>query len=730
MFLFTFAKSYTDITTFTNNQSSIHMKKFTFTAFVMLFLCITAQHTRAEENTDAETVTLCSFYDGSGNTFSGWGDGTMESVEEDGKPCFKFTNTEEKTNSWDIQACIAADFIENTQYTIEFDVKGTPATFNWDFQNSNGYQGRGYTDKFDVTPEWTHVSIKGTPNGYGTDHMLLCLGKYVGTLYISDVKITYKRLKETEVEVEEERRAIEVSSDDKVEDRWDTQFWIMTDATFKEGDTWEISMNIRADKDASSSTQIHANPGEYVHYEGIGNPRFTKTWTTYTATGTFPDAAAGGHSIAFLLNEFPQANNYYFDDISFKINGVEMVKNGSCDDDNMKDNFFAREKRGEIGPARFVDRVKNVIVSEGIIYSALGKNPSGSVEGNFISIDDELYAAIKSWGASEYPIAIAGWRTVTPHKKYILSFDIMGTSAEEKQCIKIYYGNGKVKDITFDITDKWQRVTREITAEDSAMSIGLLLGAFEGAIYITNIFVYDALDSPELPELPSADVTRVPLEIYLAVPVAIGTKQPIIAITKPETASKEFLKWTSYNKDIATVDENGIVTGVSKGLANIYVSSDISHWGRFFLVYVYEPEPTPVAVNSITIDPMIVDNAKTGDRINLTATVLPENANDKTVTWSSSNESVATVSTDGVVDIVAPGTAVITATANDGSGVKGVCLISGLSSLDDVVYTSPADKKDVYTVDGKLIMRSATRDDLNTLAPGIYLVGDMKIAIR
>ena len=169
---------------------------------------------------------------------------------------------------------------------------------------------------------------------------------------------------------------------------------------------------------------------------------------------------------------------------------------------------------------------------------------------------------------------------------------------------------------------------------------------------------------------------------------------------------------------------------IDKGLANINAFSDISHSASYIRVYVYEPEPTPVAVSSITIDPMIVDNAKTGDRINLTATVLPENADDKTVTWSSSNESVATVSSDGVVDIVAPGTAVITATANDGSGVKGVCLISGLSSLDDVVYTSTADKKDVYTVDGKLIMRSATRDDLNTLAPGIYLVGDMKIAIR
>ena len=127
---------------------------------------------------------------------------------------------------------------------------------------------------------------------------------------------------------------------------------------------------------------------------------------------------------------------------------------------------------------------------------------------------------------------------------------------------------------------------------------------------------------------------------------------------------------------------------------------------------------------------MVVEKATVGDKIQLEATVMPENANDNTVTWSSSNESVAMVDANGLVTIVTPGTAVITATANDGSGAKGVCLINGLSGIEDVVYTSSSDKKDVYTPDGRLVMREATRNDLNMLSPGIFIIGDKKIVVR
>ena len=167
-------------------------------------------------------------------------------------------------------------------------------------------------------------------------------------------------------EVTVERRCIEVSSDDMVDAAWDTQFWIMTDATFAEGDKWELTMNVRATYSASIGTQTHKGAGEYLHWAGCGTVNFTPEWTEYKASGTMDGSMAGGHSFAFNLNDFAAANDYYFDDISLKINGVEMIKNSSCDDDNMKDNYIAKEKRGGMVPATFVDSYTELVSGNSI----------------------------------------------------------------------------------------------------------------------------------------------------------------------------------------------------------------------------------------------------------------------------------------------------------------------------------------------------------------------------
>lgn len=167
-------------------------------------------------------------------------------------------------------------------------------------------------------------------------------------------------------EVTVERRCIEVCSDDMVDAAWDTQFWIMTDATFAEGDKWELSMNVRATYEASIGTQTHKGAGEYLHWAGCGTVKFTPQWTEYKASGTMDGSMAGGHSFAFILNDFAAANAYYFDDISLKINGVEMIKNSSCDDDNMKDNYIAKEKRGGMVPATFVDSYTELVSGNSI----------------------------------------------------------------------------------------------------------------------------------------------------------------------------------------------------------------------------------------------------------------------------------------------------------------------------------------------------------------------------
>lgn len=87
-----------------------------------------------------------------------------------------------------------------------------------------------------------------------------------------------------------------------------------------------------------------------------------------------------------------------------------------------------------------------------------------------------------------------------------------------------------------------------------------------------------------------------------------------------------------------------------------------------------------VAVTGITLDQTTL-SLKEGDQVTLTATVAPENASDKSISWKSSDENVATV-TDGVVKALSGGTATITVTANDGSGVSASCAVTVESSLE------------------------------------------------
>lgn len=90
-------------------------------------------------------------------------------------------------------------------------------------------------------------------------------------------------------------------------------------------------------------------------------------------------------------------------------------------------------------------------------------------------------------------------------------------------------------------------------------------------------------------------------------------------------------------------------------------------------------EPAPILVTSVTLNQDVAVITE-GETLQLTATVLPEDATDKTVSWSSSDETVATVNDNGLVTAIAPGNATITATTNDGSSLTASCGITVLLS--------------------------------------------------
>jgi uncharacterized repeat protein (TIGR02543 family) len=141
----------------------------------------------------------------------------------------------------------------------------------------------------------------------------------------------------------------------------------------------------------------------------------------------------------------------------------------------------------------------------------------------------------------------------------------------------------------------------------------------------------------------------------------------LTAIIEPEYATNKNVTWKSSDITVATVDTNGLVTPVATGRATITVTTVDGNKTRTCVVTVNIP------VENVTLAPSA--DLAVGASVTLTPTITPPNASNKTVTWSSGNDdSIATVSTGGVVTGVAAGTTAITVTTNDG-GKTAICAV-------------------------------------------------------
>ena len=120
-------------------------------------------------------------------------------------------------------------------------------------------------------------------------------------------------------------------------------------------------------------------------------------------------------------------------------------------------------------------------------------------------------------------------------------------------------------------------------------------------------------------------------------------------------------------------NQSSITLHVPYGTKSLYESA----WGWKDLGTIVEMEPEDILCTSIELIKPTAE-LKIGETLTLTATVLPETATDNTVTWTSSNESVATVA-NGLVTAVAAGKATITAKTNDGSNLAAICEVTVIS---------------------------------------------------
>ena len=141
----------------------------------------------------------------------------------------------------------------------------------------------------------------------------------------------------------------------------------------------------------------------------------------------------------------------------------------------------------------------------------------------------------------------------------------------------------------------------------------------------------------------------------------------LTAMVSPSDATDKTVSWATSNAAIASVSDKGLVTAISEGEATIAASI-----GNIFAVCKVTVTKTTIPVTGITLNKSSLELTES-ETFQLTATITPSDATDKTVSWTTSNAAIASVSGEGLVTAISEGEATITASAG---GKSAVCQVT------------------------------------------------------
>ena len=210
-------------------------------------------------------------------------------------------------------------------------------------------------------------------------------------------------------------------------------------------------------------------------------------------------------------------------------------------------------------------------------------------------------------------------------------------------------------------------------------------------------------------------------------------KLPLTCI--PNNAEDTRVAWNSSNNDIVKVSNDGNVTAIKPGRAFVYAVSVVDNNVKDSCEIIVWQH-----IQSLTIEPKNILMASLGERIKLQTKILPEDATDKSIRWSSSNQSVCTVTNDGTVIATGNGSTVVLAYTNDGN-IPATCVVTVNTEITgiDNVETTPAVQKSsngitlrtvlgkyirIYNSQGTIIYKQRADKDVFELpmSKGMYLI--------
>ena len=376
-----------------------------------------------------------------------------------------------------------------------------------------------------------------------------------------------------------------------------------------------------------------------------------------------------------------------------------------------------------------------------------------SSDTNIVTVDEN--GLITSVGGGEATITVKKSNQKKTLKVTTVDIEIESITFEDK-LIKLKVGEEKTlqpiinNDKTIVIDLLWESSDENIAKVDQN---GHVIATGVGTV---SIFVYDEISglggeiSIEVEPSKNADkennnddkesndnkdkiaVTGIALNKSDTIMV-IGEYIIVSAVVKPANATDKSVTWSSSNKEVATVSSSGKVTAKSVGTTTITATTKN---GKKASMKVTVTEKF-IHVTSITLDHEKA-TLDVGGTLAIKATIKPSNATNKGIIWTSSDNTIASVSSSGKVTAKSAGTATITATTKDGNKKAVVTItvkdkekipVTGVSLNVDVLEL---DVGNTYTIEATVKPSNATIKEVEwtTTDANVATVEDGKITAK
>lgn len=314
-----------------------------------------------------------------------------------------------------------------------------------------------------------------------------------------------------------------------------------------------------------------------------------------------------------------------------------------------------------------------ISVAEGtaliVRFQPLDSTPIYSIyaEGVLVPITKENneYVGTFTMGSKDTTITIGSREpevTGVSLNKTSLSFSVIGNT--ESLIATVNPENAQNKNVTW--TSDNEKVatvdnTGKVTAIANGAAVITVTTEEENKTATCNVTV----DTTK-PSKPVA-VTKVSLDNSILNMFTIGQTEQLHAVISPSDATNQKVTWKTDNEKVAAVDNTGKVTAIGNGTAVITVTAeDGKKTATCKVVVDTKNRPVNVPVAGISFDRAEIVLYQIPATEYIKANITPNNATNKKITWSSSNPAVAVVNSAGEVTSVSNGTAVITATTEDG----------------------------------------------------------------